>query len=157
MATFSPGYMFGMSEAVTSLSGDFEFYLSERISIQGEGSVFLTSFTSNTRVSENNQLFGGLNYHFTENKKADVFLGMQPGVSFFSAQSLKGEPEIYRKPETIPLLSLSGGINYYVGSIFHFFLHARYIQGQAIQNPQSRYSINEIRFLAGLGLNLGVK
>ncbi|MEX1188713.1 MAG: hypothetical protein WED33_05600 [Bacteroidia bacterium] len=157
MATFSPGYMFGLKEAVTSLSGDIEYYLSEKVSIDGEGSIFLSSITSDGRVSENNQLFGGLNYHFTENKKADVFLGMQPGVAFFDAKSLKGETEIYRKPEIIPLISFSGGVNYYVGSIFHFFIHMRYIQGEARQIPQAQYSLNEIRLLAGLGFNLGVK
>jgi hypothetical protein len=157
MATFSAGYMFGIQETVSSLSGDIEYYLNEKVSIQGEGSIFLSSFASQSRVNENSQLYGGINYHFTENKKADVFLGMQPGVSFFKLNNLNQEPEINKNPEVIPLISFSGGLNYYVGSIFHFFLHARYIQGQTIGNPQARFSINEIRFSAGLGFNLGVK
>jgi len=157
MSTLSPGYMFEIKETVSSLSGDLEFYLNEKVSIKGEGSIFLSSFASQSRVNDNSQLFGGINYHFTENKKADVFLGMQPGVSFFKLNNLNQEPEINTNPEVIPLISFSGGLNYYVGSIFHFFIHARYIQGQTIGNPQARFSINELRFLAGLGFNLGVK
>jgi hypothetical protein len=154
MGTLSPGYMFGLKEGVVSLSGSWSFYLNEHISVHGEGSYFLTSLEEFSRVSDNSSLLGGLNYHFTANKRFDPFIGMQPGAGFFTRE---GGQLVSYKLEVVPLISFIGGVNYYVGSFFNFFVHLRYLQGQAINNPEFKSSLSEIRLMAGLGFNLGVK
>lgn len=154
MGTLSPGYMVGLKEGVVSLSGSWSYYLNEHVSVHGEGSYFLTSLNDFSRVSNNSSLLGGVNYHFTANQRFDPFVGMQPGAGFFT---LEGGKLVSYKMEVVPLISFVGGVNYYVGSIFNFFIHLRYIQGQAINNPAAKISLSEIRLMAGLGLNLGVK
>lgn len=157
MATFSPGVLLSQKSGVVSLSGNFNYYLQEQISFQGEGSYFLANLDKSEFITKNHQLFGGFSYHFLSQKRTDLFLGLHPGVSFFqSATVAPTDFIILSKLEVIPLISFSGGLNYYVGSIFHFLLHIRYVQGQAFTSG-IRTPLSELRFMAGLGFNLGVK
>jgi hypothetical protein len=154
MATLSPGYMFGLNEGVVSLSGSWNYYISEHISVHGEGGYFLSSLEDKSRVRTNHSLIGGLNYHFKANKRFDPFIGMQPGAGFFTPES---GLFVQYKTEVVPIISFIGGMNYYVGSIFNFFVHLRYMQGQSLSYLPLRMPLSEIRIMAGLGFNFGVK
>ena len=154
MGTLSPGYMLGLKEAVVSLSGSWSYYLSEHVSVHGEGSYFLTSLNDFSRVSSNHSLLGGLNYHFKANTRFDPFLGMQPGAGFFTRE---GGKLVQYKTEVVPVISFVAGMNYYVGSIFNFFVHLLYLQSQSLEHLPVKMPLSEIRLMAGLGFNFGVK
>lgn len=153
MGTLSPGYMVGLKEGVVSLSGSWSYYLNEHISVHGEGSYLLSNLTG-TMVGKNHSLLGGLNYHINKNSRFDPFVGMQPGIGFFTRHG--NELNTY-KSEIVQLISFVAGMNYYVGSIFNFFVHFRYLQGQSLSYLPVRVPLSEIRLMAGLGFNLGVK
>jgi len=49
------------------------------------------------------------------------------------------------------------GMNYYVGSIFNFFVHLLYLQSQSLEHLPVKMPLSKIRLMAGLGFNFGVK
>jgi hypothetical protein len=100
----------------------------------------------------NHSVFFGANYHFIKSNH-DFYLGIQPGVAYTQVKMLRGMDEQYAS--TNPLFSSVVGYNFYVNSIFHFFVQTRLILGEHLTNDVK--SLNEMRFSAGLGFNLNAK
>lgn len=151
MATISPGKMFGYNESYFYLHGNLEGYVSDRVSISGEG---YTSLGQQTKAPEPfrsiNNLFFGINYHFI-NKNGDFFIGGQPGVCIAQLETFAPKvPQAHTG--TSPVFSTVMGYNYFVGNYFNFFIEARYIAGS--HNYDLHKDLSEIRFSAGLGFNM---
>lgn len=155
MGTFAPGVFTANGATSIYFAGDWDYYFNEHISMNGEGQYFLAKLSGNSSINSYHALLWGMNYHFTHNKQLDPFFGMEPGLGFVDGVRLLGS-----KPwrfETVPLITFSAGTNFYVGSIFHFFVKVRYLQGQSLSATDYHLSLSEFRFMAGLGLNLGIK
>jgi hypothetical protein len=160
MATFAPVWMPFNENVYYNLNGNFNFYLSENLSIQGEGSYFLNTLKAARHgLLSQHKLLGGLTYHFLANKPFDPFLGFHPGVGVLRFSKPSNLIQVANPPESdvVPLLSVSGGANYYVGSIFHFFAHLRYAAGRSHAAYGALENLSELQLSVGLGLNLGVK
>lgn len=160
MATFAPVWMPFNGNVYYNLSGNWNYYLSEQLSIQGEGSYFLNTLqASRSGFVSQHKLLGGLTYHFKANSAFDPFVGFHPGVGLLRYTKPSALILVANPPEmdVVPLISVSGGINYYVGSIFHFFVHLRYAAGRSHAAYGSLENLSELQCSVGLGLNLGVK
>jgi len=156
MGTFSPGILTAIGEPVYYLTGHWNYYFNEHISLVGEGSYFMSSLKTPSTITANHKLLGGFNYHFNTEKRFDPFIGLQMGVGLVGGQSLQ-LINVKRLNEVVPLMSPTIGMNYYVGSIFHFFGHVRFNSGTSLEAFSENRSMDEWQLLVGLGLNFGVK
>ena len=154
MGTLAPGFFTSGASAVY-FAGEFDYYLNERISVNGEGHYFLSDVHGNPQIINYHSLLAGVNYHLTENSPFDPFVGMQPGLGLVEGVRLIGTSS--SRFEAVPLLSFCAGTNYYVGSIFHFFVKVRYLQGQSLSATDYKVPLGEFRLIAGLGFNVGVR
>jgi hypothetical protein len=153
--TLSPSKMLSGNESYFYLHGNLEGYVSDKISISGEGYYLLGNINTPSiydfPLSRNHTIFFGANYHFTKNNH-DVYLGSQPGIAFTNLSYVNTG---IIKPSINPVFSSVIGYNYYINNIFHFFVQTRLILGKHIANNTE--SLNEIRLSAGLGFNLNAK
>ncbi|MFP5470413.1 MAG: hypothetical protein ACLGGV_02365 [Bacteroidia bacterium] len=153
--TISPSTMLSGNESYFYLHGNLEGYVSNKISISGEGYYLLGNIKVPSiydfPLSRNHNVFFGANYHFTKNNH-DFYLGIQPGVAFTNVSFVFSD---FSKPYINPVFSSVVGYNYYINNIFHFFVQTRLILGKHLANDVK--SLNEIRFSAGLGFNFGTK
>lgn len=160
MGTFSPTWMPVNRNVYYGLSGNWNYYLSEHISIQGEGTYFLNTLQpSRYGLKSLHKLNGGLSWHFLSKRAFDPFLGLHPGVGFLTYYRGTNLIQVALMPENdvVPMIGIAGGANYYVGSIFHFFAHLRYSSGRSYAALSGLENLSEIQLSVGLGLNLGVK
>ena len=152
----SVGYMVKQKTVPAYIGGDFDYFIDERVSWYGEGSFFVTSTSDEVgyKIKHNHAILSGVNIHLTANKRFDPYIGINPGImiSQFGSTNIIIGPQ-YTKVGVSPVFSAAVGINYYVGSIFNFFVRARYIQGQFFANSMERIPLSEFRFSAGLGWN----
>lgn len=149
-ATLTPSYLFSQKQAYFYLHGNLEGYLSNKISIAGESYFGLGSIGGKNHFNHNHSVYFGANIHYV-NKNNDLFIGLQPGLS---VTQLK-ETETKLSKSTFgfnPLVSISGGYNFYVNKIFHFFVQMRYSYGKHLYDVQT--NLGEIKLSAGLGFNL---
>ncbi len=151
MATISPGKMFGYNESYFYLHGNLEGYLSKKVSVSGDGYMFLGEQSKSPEGFKYiNNLFFGLYYHVVKGN-GDIFFGGQPGVCI--AQLRTDSPKVpVAHTGTSPLFSAVAGCNYFVGKYFNFFVQARYIAGS--HNYDLHKDLSEIRISAGLGFNI---
>lgn len=159
----SVGYMVKQKTVPAYIGGDFDYFVDERVSWYGEGSFFVTGTSDEVgyKIKHNHAILSGVNVHLTANKRFDPYIGINPGImiSQFGPTS-DVNIGLYNPPYTqntkvgvSPVFSAAVGINYYVGSIFNFFVRVRYIQGQFFANSMERIPLSEFRFSAGLGWN----
>ena len=149
--TISPAILFKSKQSMFYLHGNFEGYISKKLSVGGETYFSLGNASSNVSTFKfNHNIFFGASYHFVKNNN-DFYLGLQPGISI---TRLVLTPESIHSPKTgvNPLISAVIGYNYYVHKYFHFFVQTRFIAGQHLYNI--RKDLSEFRFSAGLGFNL---
>lgn len=156
MGTFSPGILTSTGEPVYYLTGQWNYYFNEHISLAGEGSYFMSSLKTPNEITANHKLLGGFNYHFNSDQRFDPFIGLQMGVGLVGRQSLQ-LINVKRLNEVVPLISPTVGMNYYVGSIFHFFGHVRFNSGTSLEAFNEKRNMDEWQLMVGLGLNFGVK
>ena len=148
--TLSPSLSFSNNNSAFYLHGNLEHYVSENISLVGEGYYYLGELSSAENIfSFNHSLFFGASKHFTKGKN-DWYIGFQPGLSFTKLNN------VYTlSPTQIganPLASFVTGYNFYMGSIFHYFVQARYVAGSHHYDVYK--GLSELRLSAGLGFNL---
>ncbi len=152
----SVGYMVKQKTVPAYIGGDFDYFIDERVSWYGEGSFFVTGTSDEVgyKIKHNHAILSGVNIHLTANKRFDPYIGINPGImiSQFGSTNIIIGPQ-YTKVGVSPVFSAAVGINYYVGSIFNFFVRARYIQGRFFANSMERIPLSEFRFSAGLGWN----
>jgi hypothetical protein len=161
----SLGYMTKQKIVPAYIGGDFDFFFDEKVSFYGEGSFFITATSDEVgyKMKHNHAILSGINIHLTSQKRFDPYIGINPGI-MFSQFGPVGDVNIglYNPPFTqntklgvSPIFSTAVGFNYYVGSIFNFFVRVRYIQGQFFGTSMERIPLSEFRFSAGLGWNWG--
>lgn len=159
----SLGYMVKQKVVPSYIGGDFDFYFDERVSFYGEGSFFVTQTSDPVgyKIKHNHAILSGVNIHLVQGKRFDPYIGINPGI-MISQFGPVGDVNltVYNPPFTqntrvgvSPVFSVATGINYYVGSIFNFFVRVRYIQGQYFGTSMERIPLSEFRFSAGLGWN----
>ncbi|UPT68329.1 MAG: hypothetical protein M0D57_06745 [Sphingobacteriales bacterium JAD_PAG50586_3] len=161
----SLGYMVKQKTVPAYIGGDFDFFFDEKVSFYGEGSFFVTNTSDEAsvgyKIKHNHAILSGINIHFTKQKRFDPYIGINPGI-MLSQFGPMGDINIglYNPPFTqntklgvSPVFSTAVGANYYVGSIFNFFVRVRYIQGQFFGTSMERIPLSEFRFSAGLGWN----
>lgn len=151
MATISPSKMFGYNESYFYLHGSLEAYLNKKVSVTGDGYLFLGSQKPVAISFEYmDNLFFGMNYHFTK-KDGDFFVGIHPGVAI-----AKISTDSLYMPVThtgvSPVFSAVIGYNYFIGKYFNFFIQSRYVAGD--HNFDKHRTLSEIRFSGGLGFNI---
>ncbi|MFM1998261.1 MAG: hypothetical protein RL204_208 [Bacteroidota bacterium] len=150
--TLSPSYMLEEKVGYFYLHGNIEGFVSENISISGDGFISMGSLTSDEQKLDynNNLLFGGY-YHFT-NGHNDFYAGFQPGLAF--TQIHTNELMLVSRPSVTPIISSVVGYRYFINDYFHFFAQARYIYGTHYYDE--KLSLAEIRLSAGLGFNFSL-
>lgn len=148
------GYLTKLKLVPIYVAGDFDFYLDERVSLFGEGAFFLATNEDTKFIKHNHTLLGGMNYHLTKNNRFDPYIGFNPGV-IIGQYRVEDPANIGTFRETkvgvIPVFSPCIGFNYHIGSIFNFFVRARYIQAQFFGTSPTRVPVSELRISAGLG------
>lgn len=103
-------------------------------------------------------LFFGPKYHFLTNQPLDIYVGIQPGLTFFHTREYE-----YRVSETTtriaaahqavePNGSAQLGVAYY-GKLFHLYGQTRYVMGRHDSEAYS-LNLNDWRFSFGLGFNI---
>jgi hypothetical protein len=149
--TYSPGIILESNTSHYYLHGNLEGYVSNKISIAGEGYYYLTNGGINTgNLSYNHSGFFGASYHFGK-KMNDFYIGLQPGISV-SKFSNSSSGIVIPQQGINPVLSTTIGYNLYFFKYFHFFVQGRFIVGE--HNYYPTHSLNEFRFSAGLGFNV---
>lgn len=150
-ATLSPSYMFGNKQTFFYLHGNLEGYLTNSISAVGEGYAYLGNQSSDlSQIAYNHSLFFGISKHLVS-KQHDAYIGIQPGISFTKMDAENNQLNTSRLGVN-PLVSAVLGYNFYVNSVFHFFMQTRIIGGQHVYDKAQ--NLAEFRFSAGLGFHL---
>lgn len=149
--TLSPGFMLDSKSQPFYFHGILEFHTSEKVSVVGEGSFYLGDLHEDAPFRFNNSLFAGFNWHPLENGPSDLFLGVQPGVSFTQLSDQSSTDRIAINP----VASLNVGYNYFMNEYFHFFLMSKTILGK--HSMYTVTSLNEFRISAGLGFSIPVR
>lgn len=149
--TLSPSYMFTDKQSYFYLHGNLEGYVSDNLSLSGEGYYGLGNVSSGENLFANHHnLFYGASWHFICSL-GDFYAGLQPGLSFTRLKET-GNNLVQATRGTNPLISAVAGYNFYIHKIFHFFIQTRFITGQ--HNYDAVKDLSEIRISAGLGFNI---
>lgn len=149
--TISPAILFKSKQSFFYLHGNFEGYVSKKISVVGETYFSLGNVSSVSPTFKfNHNIFFGASYHFTKNNN-DFYLGLQPGIAITRLVVLS---ENTTRPKTgvNPVVAMVIGYNYYVHKYFHFFVQTRMVAGQHLFDV--RKDLSEFRFSGGLGFNI---
>lgn len=150
--TLSPSYMLEEKVGYFYLHGNLEGFVSENISISGDGFLSLGNLSSDDqKLDYNHNLLFGAYYHFTHGTN-DLYSGFQPGLAF----SRISQTTAWYNPQPIvtPIISPVIGYSYFINDYFHFFAQARYIYGTHYSDE--KISLAEIRLSAGLGFNISL-
>jgi hypothetical protein len=131
--------------------GNLEGYTSEKISLAGDGYFYLGELNEQGAFRFHNSLFAGFNWHPLKDGSSDLFLGIQPGITF---TTLSSEPND-SKTAINPVVSFNVGYNYFVNDYFNFFVLGKTILGQ--HTTYAVRSLNEFRLSAGLGFSIPTK
>ncbi|MBX7095173.1 MAG: hypothetical protein K1X56_10645 [Flavobacteriales bacterium] len=158
------GKMFDLKANNIYLDGNVEYYLDNKVSLRGDGYLFMNSFNGNKPLKIHHSLFAGPLYHFKTNISFDPYIGLQPGINLgeavnatlgtpsYNTQILIAPPEEMEMVAT-PLISPIIGFNFYGTKWFHIWCNLRYIQGRFLDNYNSA-SLSEFRVSFGLGFNI---
>lgn len=148
--TLTPGIMTSQSLTNMYFHGNIEYYLDDRISLRGDGFLFLASTKSRVVYQANHSLFAGASRHISTEGNFDPYFGLLFGLGMTQLPGdIVAEPVSYN-----PLLSPHIGINYYGEKVFHIFGEVRYVMGKNFPAGQPASSMGELRFSFGLGLDI---
>jgi hypothetical protein len=152
----APGYLFAQKTVTAYVDGDAAIFFENRFAAEGATWIsFATAASGPTGVKVNDAMFWGAEYHFLKPSRWDPFISLTPGVGLVSVAYRNEEGVLMRTPYTIaPLGSASIGCNYYVGSIFHFFVKVQGVVGQVTSVMPTSSRLDELKFTGGLAFNL---
>lgn len=126
------------------LNLELAYYTDKKWSLISGANFFLANNTTNRARYFNNEVFLGVNRHFFI-QNINFYVGAQPGFSFTNYKELN-------KNYTSPLVTFSGGINYFSSKYFHLFTQVRYVYTH--HTEQNIPANGELRIAFGLGYNL---
>lgn len=148
--TISPATMLDYSESPFYFHGSLEGFLNKNTSLVGESYFSLGNISAEESIFQyNHSTFFGGSYHFSKDNSS-FYIGLQPGISF--ARIRTQEEQSKADLGISPLFSSVVGYTFFVHKFFHFFVQSRLVLGQHLNNKAA--SLNELRFSAGLGINL---
>lgn len=153
-ANISGGYLFSQKKYAPYISGNADYYINESFSVTGEiwGSFDIIPETE-TGLRKNYAAFLGLNYHPVKFSRWDPYVGFSAGASLhtvnFYVDTLIRESPV----QFSPVIGVTAGLNYYVGSIFHFFVQCKFVAGGSNSSAYGRTYLEELKFSGGLGWN----
>ncbi len=151
----APGYLFAQKTVSAYLDGDAALFLDNNFAVEGAlWCSFATAAAGPTGIKRNEALFWGAEYHFLKPSRWDPFVSFTPGVGLVQVAYAE-EGVIKNTPYTpVPLASAAFGCNYYVGSIFHFFVKVQGVVGQVSSTLPKTQRLDELKFTGGLAFNL---
>ena len=158
-ATFTPGIFLKSGLSATYLSGNLEYYFSEKASFRGDGYFFLDFLGKEEPFVFNHSVLAGVSWHFTTKNHLDPYIYFQPGLGIVQSNEVNPCPCLMvdslltSSISYDPLLSFGGGVNFYFQKIFHIFGEVRFTQGRHQGNFPAR-SITDLKFSFGLGWNI---
>ena len=152
----APGYLFAQKTVTAYLDGDAALFFDNHFAAEGAvWASFATAAAGPAGVRVNDALFWGAEYHPLKPNRWDPFVSFTPGVGLVRVAYIGDEGIVTRTPYTaVPLGSASIGCNYYVGSIFHFFLKLQGVVGQVSSTLPHTQRLDELKFVGGLVFNL---
>jgi hypothetical protein len=162
MGSIAEGAMFEQGVTNIYLTGNIEYYISDNVSLRGDGNYFISTMGDVTPFEYNHSVFSGFSFHFKTKSHFDPYLGFAPGIAMTKMSYANGficDPgpctgDMYETRSGVnPLVSSLAGFNFYFQKAFHLFLETRYIYGRHLSD-ESPQSLSELRFTFGLGFNL---
>lgn len=151
----APALLFAGNKMTAYADGDLEVFLSNDFAFTGACWFFIpTTGSSVPGLRVNDALFWGGNFHLLKPSRIDPFLGFTPGIGLARLVSSSSEGPKRSPFEVVPLCGVTLGCNFYVGSVFHFFVKAEGVTGQMLGGIPQAQRLDELKFMAGLGLNL---
>ena len=151
------GYLFQQRQVGAYITGDMDLFFDNKVSMAGSAWYsFAVTNKDQPGLRANHAIFGGLNYHFTKKGRFDPYIGLTPGVSLVSVAYREGETMRTSSICPVPVISAAVGMNYYIGSIFHFFAKVQGVSGQTLGNIPVHTRLEEIKITAGLGWNIRI-
>ena len=148
------GYLFAERQPGAYVQGDMDFFIKNQISINGAIWYFIPVTRSPLGIKANHSLLWGFNYHFLKTGRADPVIGLTPGVSLVRVAYADAENTVKLTPYgPAPLFSVAVGCNYYVGTIFNFYIKAQGMAGEFFGNAPQPSPLYELRLTAGLGFD----
>jgi hypothetical protein len=164
-SSFEVGSMLSQRVTHVYLQGGIEYYISDNVSIRGDGSYFITGLGDMHPFAYHHDLFSGASYHFKTKNHFDPYVGMAPGISITALNNpyyiicdpgpCTGEEIAPGEAHANPLASIHAGYNLYFQRWFHLFMETRYIYGRHYSNYYPE-SLSELRFSFGLGWNFNL-
>jgi len=154
------GLKLGNSAALSSFygSGDLEYYIDERVSVEGESNYYLGSLkdSMNYNVLNNHSLLAGANFHFSKKSGFDPYTGLKVGIGFTEMDPLDHEPgePCYEELQVDPIVAMQLGFNYFTDKYFHMFMEGGYVFQKHNTEANPGLKLNEISFKFGLGIHV---
>jgi hypothetical protein len=146
-------YIFQQKTFVPYLTGDMDLFFDNHVALAGSVWVSLPIGKIKSGLKQNHAVFGGINYHPLKKGRWDPYIGLTPGIGLVQAEETNGELVTRTRLSPVPLLSASVGCNYYIGSIFNFFVKAQGVSGQFFKVEHRAIRLDDLRLTAGLGFN----
>ena len=153
-ANISGGYLFQSQKYAPYISANLDYYINENFSITGESWIsFDIIGMDQIGLRKNYATFAGLNYHPVRKSRWDPYIGFSAGASIHTINYFQ-DTLIRESPiQFSPLIGVSVGLNYYVGSIFHFFAQCKFVAGGSNSSVYGRTYLEELKISGGLGWN----
>lgn len=149
-------YLFEQKTFVPYLTGDMDLFFDNHVALAGSVWVSLPIGKIKSGLKQNHAIFGGVNYHPLKKGRWDPFIGLTPGIGLVQAENKNGDLVTRTRLSPVPLVSASVGCNYYIGSIFNFFVKAQGVSGQFFKLKHQANRLDDLRFTAGLGWNFRI-
>ena len=152
----APGYLFAQKSVSAYVDGDIQLFVEDRCALTGSiWASFATTQKNKPGLRANHAVYWGAEYHFLKPSRWDPFVGIAPGLGLVRASYMNGDDELKLTPFSVaPLIAASVGCNYYIGSVFHFFVKMQGVAGVMFSTEPSPQRLDELKFMAGLGWNL---
>ena len=153
-ATISPGILFYKGGLLNSyFHATLEWCFDNRVSIRADGSYFFTTQGDYKPLKMNHSLLLGAFYHFPVKKKADFYIGLQPGIACVqqNAYSYNDSSISKTRVKATPLITATIGANYFFWKYMNLFLGLKLVHGTLISQYGKSIPLDEFRISAGLG------
>lgn len=150
-ANIGAGWFMDGKYVAPYINGDIEYFLHKNVSLNGEAWFSLKQQNPlQPNLAQNHSIFWGLGWHMMNHSRFDPYITLSPGISIAMVRQ-SSESEL--KPKLFPVMSMTAGFNYYVGSIFNLFVKVRPVMALVRDNSLRG---NELKFTAGLGWNIRI-
>ncbi|MGZ3904689.1 MAG: hypothetical protein ACXVC6_13390 [Bacteroidia bacterium] len=169
-ATISPGYLLNSPQTNIYIDGTLEYFTQDRVSLRGEGFLFVGAQNKPALMKENSSLLYGAAYHFHKNR-LDFFVGLEVGASITKPNDVLIDSTYWRRGlnlnynytesydyKILPVISPVTGITFYPSNYFNFFLNVHYFHVTYYGYTGGKnLSLDELRISAGLGFQIHVR